>query len=229
MVNTFLVHRKYKKSARKLNTQRLGKQRVEAYQILCLCQDLHYLAKYYKETVPKVGLYKWIRKIAARYKKEKFRFVVSPLEKDDYIEDIYKPYNIDIVKLIPKKSKFKQPVVIDGIEFRPEDRVVSLGFVYHPAVQMWLGYETALMFYIEKHIEVWIERGYKNTMCRYVFENPENIEHPPWTKDASIHENHKASLLNKEITRKEPKWYGNMEDFVEAEKFIDYIWPIDKS
>lgn len=48
MVNTFLTHESFSESAENLDTVRLGKQRVEAYQILNILNDLHFLASYYK-------------------------------------------------------------------------------------------------------------------------------------------------------------------------------------
>ncbi len=47
MVNTFLVNANFRKSASLLDKKRLGKQRVEAYQILCIIWDLKYLGKKY--------------------------------------------------------------------------------------------------------------------------------------------------------------------------------------
>jgi hypothetical protein len=47
MVNTFLLDSDFRKSAAKLNWQRLGKQRVEAYQIHLVLVKYRFLASYY--------------------------------------------------------------------------------------------------------------------------------------------------------------------------------------
>lgn len=47
MVNTFLLHTDFRQSARLLDRQRLGKQRVEADQILTALLKYRFLAKYY--------------------------------------------------------------------------------------------------------------------------------------------------------------------------------------
>ena len=52
MVNLFLTDSDYRKSAKNLDDKRLGKQRVEAFQILTLLQDLNFLAQYYKKERP---------------------------------------------------------------------------------------------------------------------------------------------------------------------------------
>lgn len=224
MVNTFLVDSNFSFSAQQLDRQRLGKQRVEALQILCLCQDLRRIGKHYNEKIPKAGVYQWIRQIVKRYKVDDISLVQH---QNGEGKKKYIVYDKKVIEQVPRirKSSFD----IDGFTFQPKDRVVTLGFVYHPAVQMWLGYEKSLMLYIDKHIEEWVRRGYQNTMSRYPLTNVSKIKHPTWVMDSSLHRNHKASLLAKEITRKEKPWYINKEDFVAAGTFVDYHWPIDKN
>ena len=75
MVNTFLIDADFKKSAEMLDTKRLGKQRVEALQILHLIQYLRILSIYYASIENSPGpiplnpydQYLWIRKVAKLY------------------------------------------------------------------------------------------------------------------------------------------------------------------
>lgn len=55
------------------------------------------------------------------------------------------------------------------------------------------------------------------------YENVENSERPKWTFSDKIFINHKQSLLNKEILRKEKTWYANL--WPKIGQFDDYIWP----
>ena len=99
-----------------------------------------------------------------------------------------------------------------------------MGFSTHAAVRMWYGYNDSLKLYINAHIETWIARGYKNNMKTYNVDI--NSLRPAWTLDPSFHQNHRAALFDKETKRKEPAWYVEMDDFVNAGSFTGYIWPI---
>lgn len=201
MVNTFLLFSDYRKSANKLDRARLGKQRVEAYQILNLIFDLKTLSKQYKSDIPedKSKWKSWIKEIAGKYKKKNYKFVVSG----------NKVRKVD-------KNTIKADI-------NENERLMTLGFVYHPAVRMWLGWPEALKMYISAHIDEWEERGYVNTMRRY--EISVDVVHPPWVYDSDIHKNHYSSLLNKEKERNEKPWYIKM-DLYQVPIFDDYIWPV---
>jgi hypothetical protein len=238
MVNTFLTYSDYEKSAASLDRQRLVKQRVEAYQILCLIQDLAYLAERYGNPVPtQFGRtrYNWIRAIAKRYKNENVRFVVRAVN-DNVTDRLLFPLPKDVADRIPPKTNRKTNITLtfstpDDPELTftvlPGDRVMKLGFVYHPSVFAWLNYEDALKLYINAHIQEHIRRGYINNMTIYtIFSVEKNkIIHPSWVIDEKLHKNHRAALLQKEKDRSEPAWYIEKEDFVNAGEFIDYIWP----
>ena len=97
----------------------------------------------------------------------------------------------------------------------PNDILLTTGFKRHPALIMWLGFETALQAYINAHIRAWVERGYKNTMQGYDG-NLECFARPLWTLDPKVIDNYKAALIVKEITREEDAWYVLQDDFVDA-------------
>ena len=181
----------------------MGKQRVEAYQILCLVEDLTYLSNRYKKLIPEnpQGWKEWVRKIARIYKGKDYKFIV---EDGKYIK-------------VEKETSRK--------ECGEGQRLVSLGFVYHPAVLMWILWPEALKLYINSHIEVWVENGYKNNMKTYEIE-ADKVEHPPWTYDDDFLKNHRGALLQKELDRDEPSHYQEINIFTEAPEWKDYIWPI---
>lgn len=207
MVNTFLTSPDFSQSAASLDSARLGKQRVEAYQIICLVQDLTFLSEFLQSPIPTNpnNLREWIRRIVREYKARTYRFVVRRCPK------------VRLYIMVHERD-------ISRVTLQANDRVMNLGFVYHPAVQMWLKYEDALKDYINCHIQEWVSRGYNNTMSTYLV--PPTYQRPPWCDNPSLHQNHRGSLLKKEMSRNEKPWYRNKPEFVAAPRFIDYIWPL---
>jgi hypothetical protein len=201
MVNTFLLYSDYRESAKKLDRARLGKQRVEAYQILNLITDLSILSQGYNWPMPEDNKqWKiWVKEIAGKYKKSNHKFIVES------------------EKLIQVDKSTTRDDLSTG------QRLITLGFVHHPIVRAWLGWPESLKMYINAHIDEWKARGYKNTMVKYQIES--NVVHPPWVTDSNIHKNHYSSLLKKEKERQEKPWYIGMNLYVVSE-FEEYIWPV---
>ena len=113
---------------------------------------------------------------------------------------------------------------IDSDKLVKNDEIyIVLGFVYHPAVLMWLHYENALKEYINIHIDEWEYRGYKNTMSKYKIEG--KIDYPPWIYDDYFHMTQKSNLLHKEIERNEPVHYAKSEEFIKINPGYPYFWP----
>ena len=72
------------------------------------------------------------------------------------------------------------------------------GWLNHPAVLMWKGYEEALLLYKNKMIEEWRDvREYNNTM--EIVEVPDSIKMPPWVGDERVHASHRSNLLRKDF------------------------------
>jgi hypothetical protein len=201
MVNTFLVDSDYSKSAQQLDYRRLGKQRVEAYQILNLIQNIRLLSTQSGIQLTSENgknFQKFVQDVKKWYTKLGHLYIITSDEK--------------LVECYQDKKEAK---------VGKDERLIKMGFCNHPAVEMWYGYEDALKEYINAHIEEWIARGYKNTMKTY---NVKAKEHPEWTEWSEIHENHKGALLKKELDRAEKPWYQNMQNFLSAKPFDDYIW-----
>ena len=208
MVNTFLTHSDFKTSAQSLDRQRLGKQRVEAFQILNIIENLEHLSKLFQYPYDGSNLKQWIKDITTAYKNLPYLYVI----RDNTTYTIPK----DIVK---QKSLIDQYL-------QPNDHIIKLGFSSHPIVVMWFGYTDALKSYINEHIDEWIHRGYNNNMNKYIINK--SFDRPKWTYDQEFHKNHRSALLNKEITRKEKPWYQLKQEFLNSGEFIDYIW-VDES
>ena len=72
------------------------------------------------------------------------------------------------------------------------------GWLNHPAVLMWKGYEEALLLYKNKMIEEWRDvRKYNNTM--EIVEVPDSIKMPSWIGDERVHASHRSNLLRKDF------------------------------
>lgn len=134
-MQTFLPYPNFKKSAKTLDWRRLGKQRVEAYQIL--------------------------------------------------------------KSLSEKRTKG--------------------GWVNHPAVKMWRGYENALSLYMNECIDEWKLRGYKNTMEKAIIRGM--IIYPKWLGDNGFHAAHRSNLLRKDF-----EYYSKF-GWKES-TCIPYKWPV---
>ena len=106
------------------------------------------------------------------------------------------------------------------------------GWIHHPAVLMWKGYEDTLKLYHDIMIAEWINRGYNNTMQYYCgeevahtlltvdYQHLGSFENPPWLTD-EFSSYHRATLLYKD-----PVWYGQF-GWTEEPKY-EYLWPIMK-
>lgn len=199
MVNTFLVDSDFKVSASQLDSRRLGKQRVEAYQILNILENIRILSGQ-SGIRCKEDFNTFVNEIKKWYRNKPYVYI---LEEDGLIEHYDK----------------------ENIVLEANQRVIKMGFSTHPIVEMWFGYEDALKQYIDAHIQEWIKRGYKNTMKIY---NVKAKRYPDWVFWEHFHDNHRGALIAKEIDRDEKIWYQEKEDFVNSSKFVDYIWVKNK-
>ena len=66
----------------------------------------------------------------------------------------------------------------------------------HPAVKMWKGYEGALIHYMNCAIDIWENRGFKNTMKR--LSAPPFVDYPIWYGKIEFHSSHRSNLLRKD-------------------------------
>ena len=92
----------------------------------------------------------------------------------------------------------------------------SGGWVNHPAVLMWRGYESALNTYGREMCLEWIARGYNDSMLdRFVCVG--NPDLPLWLGDTRLHLSHQSNLV-----RKFPEYYKLKFPNVSAD--LPYYW-----
>lgn len=235
MVNTFILSTDFHVSASKLDNLRLGKQRVEAYQILIALNQLRFLAKYFGipdypigVDTPKDQREAWINNVIVTFKQTGYSAIlireniiihyypgqILPRKPESGNKLLYDSVN-DLVYEIKGK---RQKIVSSGPSYTfvlpGEELITTMGFKKHPSTTMWLGFEDCLRQYINAHIEIWISRGKNNTMKTY--EVPENYSKPSWTMSDAVIDNFKSTLVDREIKRHEPAWYLKQSDFVDA-------------
>lgn len=141
-MQTFLPYPDFKKTAQCLDYKRLGKQRVESFQILLLID---------------------------RIKRN----------------DIYK------------------------------ENGKKIGWINHPAVLQWIGYERALKEYLNICIFEWINRGYNNTIEIYNLKG--KIKYPKWLGNEEFHASHRSNLL-----RKDHEFYSRYN--WKEQSNLPYVW-----
>lgn len=205
MVNTFLVDIDFIQSARLLDRRRLPNQRREAFQILCHVQRLTAMGQLLESPYPKDPYlwYNWIRCIVKAYQQ--------------WSHDTSRK----LVRMNGQWNQMEKNYVIGT-----NDIDIRFGYIYHPAVLMWLGYEEALKSYLNAHILVTTERGIQNKMVLQEVSNPLIITRPPWTYDYDFITRHRSVLLKKELIRNETPWYQLKSEFTTTLTTTPlYYWP----
>lgn len=98
------------------------------------------------------------------------------------------------------------------------------GWVNHPAVRMWRGFEPALKLYAIAICDEWAARGYQDTVREQILARceggvpPEEALLPPWLGEPAFHRSHQSNLI-----RKDPAHY--MLRFSSVPPDLPYAWP----
>ena len=247
MVNTFLVERDFRQSAKWLSRAHLGKQRVEAMQIRNILLDLEFLSWYFDVDIPprrasKDQIYQWSSQVSSFYHQLPWKFRHTPDGQRVAIPgdlSIYKPkdneiYQVEdgIVYLSTKTGLHPHQVSEEEFLF-PGERIVGDGLRNHPIVVLWHTYTDALGEYINAHIDEWVARGYNNTMVKY--ELPKKYDYPDWVNQPEFHRTMRARLREKEVAwldefrlgqrKVKPEvWYTTKDFFLSAGEDTGYLW-----
>ncbi len=111
------------------------------------------------------------------------------------------PSFYDSLKSLDNKRLGKQRVeakqILNVLLNRPrKDGEPYKGWLNHPCVRMWRGYENALKEYFNISLMVWEERGFKNNM--EVEEHNGCVPLPDWINNPVFYLSHRANLLRKD-------------------------------
>lgn len=234
MAQTFLTSKSFQKSAESLDKKRLHNQKVEGLQILTILKHYRILADYLnipnfpidQETTIKerdtwmnsiISNFKELGCVAIHVQKNNFRKImpgeIIPIKRNPNNNLIYQE-NLVIETTKKGKKILSQGPVQNYV--LPDDEYICMsnGFSQHPAVRMWLGFETALKAYINAHIEEWIKRGCENNMI--IYDIPKDYKRPQWTYSKKIIYNYRAALIQREIENNELGHYILMKNFVKC-------------
>jgi hypothetical protein len=118
------------------------------------------------------------------------------------------------------KQRLEAYQLINAIMKKRNDPEGKVAWINHPACQMWIGYENALIEYYNTCLKVWEERGKKNTMKPFDYIDDCKVKMPWWVGWYEFHESHKASLL-----RKHPYYYSKLFTVHEYFQNRGYVWP----
>jgi len=191
MVNTFVTQYPLVNSIPDLNSQRLGKQRVEAQQILNALLSAHAIAEIYN--LPKC------------LSVEDCSDIEHDIKREEWYSYTYKWYKKNVMAL--GQFLYRDDETYSKVQVTPDCKPVKCGFVFHPMTIMWIGYENALKYYINLCIIEWMDRGFKNNMKLHVLKTAGIPKCPWWVECKSLHFSHCSALLRKEKVRNEPLWY----------------------
>jgi hypothetical protein len=207
MVNTFFPFESAAKSIASLDTRRLGKQRVEAYQILNILLDAYVISSHFGYSTLSI------------FSSECTPNIYNGLARKDWLKDTFKKYKTEPYRLKCLLSNPTRYFKCDKNTKKEEGyRIVTGGFSSHPMVIMWIGYERALKDYINLCIDEWVRRGFTNTMSKYPLDKDIPIEYPWWTQCLAVQYSHRSALLRKEKARHEPDWYSLNSEFTSLPK-----------
>lgn len=125
------------------------------------------------------------------------------------------------VKCLDDKRLGKQR--IEAIQIARALLGLSNGWINHPAVKMWKGYESFLIHvYLRKVMDEWTRREFKNIKCEAHYQQLKllvqyNPIKPYWI-NREFCLRHQSNLL-----RKKYEYYKN---YFSVKDNLEYIWPI---
>ena len=97
------------------------------------------------------------------------------------------------------KQRVEAYQIISAITQRPKlDGTPYKGWLNHPCTVMWREYLSALKVYYNYSIDVWVSRGFKNTM-EYEPIHEDEVELPPFIGNEKFHASHRSNLLKKDF------------------------------
>lgn len=100
---------------------------------------------------------------------------------------------------------------------------IRKGWINHPAVKMWRGYEYYLCMYGIAICEEWLSRGYKDsqlTIIKQYLSKVENYKKPHFISDEKFLLSHQSNLM-----RKKPEYYKQF--FPNVPDDLEYVWPVE--
>lgn len=100
---------------------------------------------------------------------------------------------------------------------------IGKGWVNHPAVKMWSGYDEMLKQYFNVIVKEWVDRGYVNNYEYFSIDESKLIK-PWWLGNEDFHRAMRSRLIEKDESFYLPK-------FQEDKGFNNgkYFWPVNET
>ncbi|WP_119462220.1 pyrimidine dimer DNA glycosylase/endonuclease V [Rhodospirillaceae bacterium SYSU D60014] len=114
------------------------------------------------------------------------------------------------------KQRVETMQILKALEAIREER--PYGWKRHPAVRMWQGHDDLLRLYLNRSLDEWERRGFRNSIPRAPLAVADPAR-PPWWGDERLHRSHRSNLL-----RKAPEHYSRF-GWVEPAD-LPYYWPV---
>ena len=216
MVNTFLLSKDFQFSASLLDSKRLGKQRVEAMQILNI---IHYhrairnmFFHYFLDNDGKQNIYcpnslsDVLRESKEIYSRSDFPTLYR-YNKSENVFFVHENYlyfvpSIDPLEIDPNDHHAALPQYFSNIQEFSDGEIskfseIKLGFSNHPCVRMWYWSPEFLKHFCNCHIYEFERRGYHNNL-QYYQVDLENSHLPSWYYEDRVYESFLRTLIHKE-------------------------------
>jgi len=191
MVNTFLISPSFSASVHCLDDKRLGKQRVEAYQLLKAIYIAQGLCSYFNDHVTV-----YPNNTEPHYGTPTSSVIPCVIDTD---------LKADISRWIQRyKQQERTLYLTDDWQITEEYNGYPLKVSHcnHSAVRMWFFSHRALCEYLNACIREWIARGKNNTMQLWDI-GDEPVTYPWWLNSPDIYKAYCESLRNKD-----PNYYS---------------------
>jgi hypothetical protein len=125
---------------------------------------------------------------------------------------------LDYRRLGKQRVEAKQLLLALGVavgEHEPKS-----GWIHHPAVAMWRGFEGGLCQYAIAICEEWLRRGYRDSLLPQFEVAAARLSQvlPSWWGDDAVHASHRSNLL-----RKLPEHYSRFGWSEPCD--LPYVWP----
>lgn len=201
-MHTLLPRRNFAQSAADFDLHTLGRQRVEALQVMQQLAGVRVIDSMVVASNRPDDI----------YLDEQDNVISEEMARDRAYFGVNMVEDLDVVQLAPEDWRF--------------ERILDLSWANYVGVRMWRGYAWALLQYQGALGDEWCARGYKDAYldkARAIFRvgKVDSLPHrmPPWLGDRELHRSHQSQLI-----ARDPSYYRPL--YPNTPDNLPYIWPV---